>query len=149
MIDVIQFTMDENNNTIETTARKVMLDQRAFITNNSGQILLVQAEEGTWDLPGGLFNEGNDWREGLEENISSLLDMQVMTENPVFASDFVNPTTGEYTFVSVIKCSAFDDKFDQGNYLAVKWFDVTEVMELDYATYDVKEAIRSQIEKLD
>jgi len=127
--------------------RLVSIDQRAFILNDLGQLLLTKEEGFDWDLPGGFFEEGTNWREALESLIADNLELQIITKDPIFASDFIDPETGEYIYMSVILAESFKDEFDPANYEEVKWFDLAELTKLAYSNSEIKNAIINYLTK--
>lgn len=127
-----------------STDRLIKLDQRALIINDTQEILLVRDDEDSWDLPGGVMQDGENWREALEDLIAELLDLQIVANNPIYASDFLNPTTGEYIYVSFVAANAFgNSNLNPEKYAEVKWFTRAELGALKFATYEIKDAIAS------
>jgi len=109
--------------------------------------LLVRESELDWDLPGGLLREAMGWRESLEDQIAELLDMQVVGSQPVYAADYIDPVSGDYTYTSVVLCDVFSNGYDDGNYTEVKWVDLADIPGLAFAAFDMKEAIISHFAK--
>jgi ADP-ribose pyrophosphatase YjhB (NUDIX family) len=122
-------------------ARAINLDQRALILNQDGNVLLVKVEDGDWDLPGGLLVDGKNWREGLEELLEEQVNLSVMTKQPVYAADTVHPTTGEYTYMTVIECLAFGDEAGSSEFSELSWVTPEKISELEFATYDTRQAL--------
>lgn len=128
--------------------RLVKIDQRAIIINQDDKVLLVREQDQDWDLPGGLMTESNNWREALEGLVAELLEMQVVANNPVYATDFVDPESGEYTMVQYVQASAFVDEFDQKEFTEAAWFDIKDINALRFATFETKDAIVAYIDTL-
>lgn len=127
--------MQENNQ------RQVIIDQRALISNAEGKVLLTREHDLDWDLPGGVLVEGLTWRECLEELIAEKLDLQIMTRQPIYAADFQDPETGDYTYMVIIEAQSFSSDFDAAGYSEVKWFSEEELKELTFAVYEIKEGV--------
>ncbi len=122
--------------------RLASIDQRALIINSQGQIFLVREADQAWDLPGGHLVQDVGWRESLESLIVDLVGLQVMTTYPVHAADFVDPSSGEYTYMTTILCKVFDDEYDiKDPFEEAGWFSVEQVPNFEFSTYEIKDAI--------
>jgi ADP-ribose pyrophosphatase YjhB (NUDIX family) len=128
--------------------RLASIDQRALIINSSGHIFLVRQEDQAWDLPGGHLVQDFGWRESLENLIVDLVGLQVMTTCPVHAADFVDPQDGEYTYMTTILCKVFDDEYEiKDPFEEAGWFKVEQVPNLEFSTYEIKDAIMEYLRK--
>lgn len=126
---------------------KVILDQRALIVNPDGEILIVREEDMDWDLPGGVFDgTGANWRENLEEIIDGLLKLQIIANKPIFATDYLDPSNGEYMYVSFVHAQAFDTDLDDSKFEEVMWVKPSDLGSYQFSTFDVKDAILSYFE---
>ncbi len=129
----------------ETTMRsdpaEVVLDQRALVVNESGQLFLIKTEAG-WDLPGGLYDGNGNWRESLESMVEESSGLAVMTKQPVYAADFEDPEAGTYIYMNVIECLAIGEtlEFDGDDSLG-KWFNAGDLSSLEYAAFEVRQAV--------
>jgi ADP-ribose pyrophosphatase YjhB (NUDIX family) len=133
--------MSDKKSKVVKKNQKVFIDQRALIFNDQGKILLVSSEEHGWDLPGGLYKPAATWKESLEQEISRKLNLEIMTEEPFFATDYLDPDSGEVTIMHVIKCRAFTKEFSAKNYAEAEWVMPSMISTFEFSTYDVKDAL--------
>lgn len=119
------------------------IDQRALILNPQGEVLLVREQDLDWDLPGGLLLGNGNWRENLEDLIAEALEMQVVANNPVYTADYVDPESSTYVYMNVIQCDAYNTVFENEDYTDVKWFSASDALVQKFATYEVREALRT------
>lgn len=117
------------------------------------KILLVKSadtqegDEDSWDLPGGLLKADSgigNWREQLEEIIVSDLGLNIVVNNPVYATDQINPETGEYLYLSFVQADAYNEDYEikqDQNYKDAGWFSLEELGSLPFSTFSAKDAI--------
>lgn len=140
--------MGYNINMMNST-RLVNIDQRALIINKDGQVLLVKENGLDWDLPGGLMDEGKSWRDALEDLIAEKLNMQIAANQPVYAADYINPENGDYTYTAVVQCDCYENVIEPQEEVEAEWFDVEEIPTINFAVYEMKDAIVDYFSKLD
>lgn len=115
---------------------KVLLTQKAFITNNEGKILTILRTETaparplTWDFPGGEVDVGEDFIEGIKREISEEAGIDVDDIEPfTVEGDFKDD--GLFVVTIAYKAKAKSENvtlsYEHGEY---KWVTKEELTEL-------------------
>lgn len=102
---------------------------KALIKNEAGKVLLIQEDNGLWDLPGGGLNHGESVKEGLVREVREEMGLQLSLKNEVPRYFFTCSNPKGEPIANIIY-DAYLESFDfvaSGECMALGFFDFDEV----------------------